>query len=234
VHIDGVWYDLSTFAHPGGADLIARHTGTDISHLFYSNHWDPTGAARRLRQYRMAHAPSEAPPLMRPSSEPCSKLYLELKQLVATELARLDVPWRHDYSYAPYAARLACLLVCLASQLFDWPSATPLVAALAYGLLTGRQTWTHAHNGVHNPQAIPRPMRHLMAVDFVGVVDAWMMEHHAHHAHTNDAARDPDMRWWAPLFSYADIHVDGGSPCTVLLAALAYPFLVGRLSVPHA
>ena len=35
---------------------------------------------------------------MRPSSEPCSKLYLELKQLVATELARLDVPWRHDYS----------------------------------------------------------------------------------------------------------------------------------------
>lgn len=42
VHIDGVWYDLSTFAHPGGADLIARHTGTDISHLFYSNHWDPT------------------------------------------------------------------------------------------------------------------------------------------------------------------------------------------------
>ena len=102
--------------------------------------------------------------------------------------------------------------MCLASQLLNWPSAIPLVAALAYGLLTGRQTWTleahtvhahtllsrsqlhafdartscrmhcvrrrwtHAHNGVHNPQAIPRPMRHLMAVDFVGVVDAWMME----------------------------------------------------------
>ena len=41
------------------------------------------------------------------------------------------------------------------------------------------------------------------------------------------------MRWWAPLFSYADIHADGGSPRTVLLAALAYPFLVGRLSVPQ-
>ena len=226
VHIDGAWYDLSSFAHPGGADLIARHAGTDISYLFYSNHFDPLEAARRLRPFKMAKAPSDAPSLLLPSSEPCSDLYLELKRRVADELARLGVNWRHQFSAAPYAARLACLVACLASRRLGWPGAVSLIAALAYGLLTGRQTWTHAHNGVHNPDAIPRPLRHLMALDFVGVVDAWMMEHHAHHAHTNDAAEDPDVIWWMPLFSYADIHASGGSPRTALLAALAYPLLV--------
>ena len=226
VHMDGAWYDLSSFAHPGGTDLIARHNGTDISYLFYSNHFDPLEAARRLRPFKMAKAPNEAPTLLLPSSEPCSDLYLELKRRVTDELARLGVNWRHQFSAAPYAARLACLVACLASRRLGWPGAVSLISALAYGLLTGRQTWTHAHNGVHNPNAIPRPLKHLMALDFVGVVDAWMMEHHAHHAHTNDAAQDPDVSWWMPLFSYADIHASGGSLRTALFAALAYPLLV--------
>jgi len=226
VHIDGAWYDLSSFAHPGGTDLIARHNGTDISYLFYSNHFDPLEAARRLRPFKMAKAPNDAPSLLLPTSEPCSDLYLELKRRVTDELARLGVNWRHQFSAAPYAARLACLVACLASRRLGWPGAVSLISALAYGLLTGRQTWTHAHNGVHNPNAIPRPLKRLMALDFVGVVDAWMMEHHAHHAHTNDAAQDPDVRWWMPLFSYADIHASGGSPRTALFAALAYPLLV--------
>ena len=37
---------------------------------------------------------------------------------------------------------------------------------------------------------------------------------------------DPDMRWWRPLFSYADLASHGGSIRTRLLAVCAYPFLV--------
>ena len=90
-----------------------------------------------------------------------------------------------------------------------------------------RQTWTHAHNGVHNPSRVPKPMRALLHADFVGVLDVWMAEHHAHHAHTNSAEADPDVRWWYPAFSYADVARGATCPLrTCAFAVLAYPFLV--------
>ena len=212
VRVDGAWYDLSRFEHPGGREVIARHAGTDITHLFYSNHFDPLQAAKRLRPFKKVaeeeallaggHAgggtqandggsdgalrsksdDTAAAHLVAPTSEPCSASYLELKLRVAARLAERGVAWRHEFSYAPYVTRLVCLLTCVACRVVPGsPEGSALLAAAAYGLVTGRQTWTHAHNGVHNPQAIPPPMRKLIKYDFVGVVDAWMMEHHAHH-----------------------------------------------------
>ena len=53
-----------------------------------------------------------------------------------------------------------------------------------------------------------------------------MVEHQSHHAHTNDPVHDPDVHWWQPLYSYADLHRHGGSARTLVLSLLAYPFLV--------
>ena len=238
VRVDGEWYDLSNFDHPGGGELLTRHAGMDITHLFYSNHFEPIRASRRLGAFRVHGATDgsgvrrytgdTAPLVVAPKSEACSEDYLELKRRVASRLEAAGVDWRHAFSPLPYAFRAACLLTCatvrvLAPGDLEWLA---LVAAAAYGLATGRQTWTHAHNGVHNPHAIPPHMRSLLKYDFVGVVDVWMSEHHAHHAHTNDAHLDPDVRWWWPLYSYADVYAHGGSWKTLLLSACAYPLLV--------
>ena len=242
VRIHGELYDLAAFEHPGGHEVLRRTAGTkggDITHLFYSNHREPRVSA--LRHFRIA----ESAPLVdageQPTSEPHSALYRELKSEVYAHLEARGVDWRHTFRWEPYAHRLVCLACAHAAVVHaagDGSSYTAIGvgSAAAYGLLTGRMTWTHAHNGVHNPSALPPAMRALMAVDFVGVVEAWMAEHHAHHAHTN-GARDPDASWFRPLFDYRDVAAGGGSLRVTALAAAAYPFLVPVMlvkSLAHA
>lgn len=253
-------YDLSSFRHPGGSELLERHNNTDITHLFYSNHFQPdialldkhwigganTGKVADIIEF--AHSPS----------------YARLQQEVHAHLTDKGIEWRHQFSYAPYVLRLAALLTCFASHNLIAPG-RPLQVIIAfasaaiYGFLTGRQTWTHAHNGVHNPSKIPRAMRWLLHFDFVGVLDVWMAEHHSHHAHTNRhdddggggemahgdlsaispaGAGDPDLCWWCPLFSYTDVAAGAVHPIRArVLAGLAYPFLVPVMlvkSLKHA
>ena len=223
IRCDGSWYDLSFFRHPGGSEVLERHAGTDITHLFNSNHFEPDTSP--IERFKIDDHADES------AKSEISPQYAELKLEVHEHLKKNKIEWRHNFQYYPYALRLFCLLACYlsrrcaAAQLGGLANALGFAAAAAYGLLTGRQTWTHAHNGVHNPQRISRAMRMLIHVDFVGVIDVWLAEHHAHHAHTNGKG-DPDMRWWRPLFSYADLAATGGSRRTRLLAACAYPFLV--------
>ena len=241
VRIDGELYDLAEFDHPGGHEVLRRTAGAaggDITHLFYSNHREPRVST--LRRFRI---PEASVPLVdageRQTSEPHSALYRELKSEVYAHLEARGVEWRHTFRWEPYALRLVCLALAHAALTAGDGSSYSAVgvgSAAAYGLLTGRMTWTHAHNGVHNPSALPPAMRALMAVDFVGVVEAWMAEHHAHHAHTN-GARDPDASWFRPLFDYRDVAAGGGSLRVAALAVAAYPFLVPLMlvkSLAHA
>ena len=231
VRIDDRWYDLASFDHPGGRELLERHAGADITHLFYSNHFVPS--TEPLHDFLSSEYGGGCPV----TAAAHSPLYRELKRAVKARLAERRVEWRHTFSYTPYLLRLACLTTCLAARLLDGSggdegtaaagaaAVAATIAAATYGLLTGRQTWTHAHNGVHNPARIPSPMRSLLRLDFVGVVEVWMLEHHAHHSFTNGEA-DPDAKWWQPLFSYHELAASGGSRTTAALALLIYPFLV--------
>ena len=243
VKIDNVWFDLSKFNHPGGQELLERHAGTDITELFYSNHFDTITLERvRNHQIESYQLPDERIPATTShcpvKSAANSPLYRRLKALVHARLIERQIAWQHKFSYRPYYLRLGCLLMCLAARLIGGDLATVVaaVAAASYGVLTGRQTWTHAHNGVHNPSRIPPLMRRLLRYDFVGVVELWQLEHHAHHAHTNGEG-DPDADWWHPLFTYRDVAHRGGSTATGVLAACAYPFLVPVMltrSLSHA
>mmetsp|Transcript_26617 Transcript_26617/g.71458 ORF Transcript_26617/g.71458 Transcript_26617/m.71458 type:complete len:256 (-) Transcript_26617:127-894(-) len=58
------------------------------------------------------------------------------------------------------------------------------------------------------------------------VVDAWMVEHQAHHAYTNEGGLDPDTAWFAPAFNYLEVARQGGSRRVGLLASGLYPLLV--------
>jgi fatty acid desaturase len=229
VRCAGKDYDLSNFRHPGGHEVIARHAGTDITHLFFSNHFSPDLNA--ISKYEISTSTvcdeslDESSELMALSPE-----FMALKRDVHSHLEAAGIEWRHKFRYHALIARLCCLIAaCCSRRGFLLPEAAGFGVAMAYGFLTGRCAWTHAHNGVHNPARIPPALRLVLSFDLVLVIDAWMAEHHAHHAHTNDAHRDPDVRWWMPLFSYADLasgeaHARGVR--TRLLAACAYPFLV--------
>jgi fatty acid desaturase len=229
VRIDGELYDLADFDHPGGHEVLRRTAGAaggDITNLFYSNHREPRVSA--LRRFRLPEASVPLVDAGEETSEPHSALYRELKSEVYAHLEARGVEWRHTFRWEPYVLRLVCLALAHAALTAGDESSCSAVgvgSAAAYGFLTGRMTWTHAHNGVHNPSALPPAMRALMAVDFVGVVEAWMAEHHAHHAHTN-GAHDPDVAWFRPLFDNRDVAADGGSLRVATLAVAAYPFLV--------
>jgi fatty acid desaturase len=240
VRIDGELYDLADFDHPGGHEVLRRTAGAaggDITHLFYSNHREPRVSA--LRHFRLPEASVPLVDAGEETSEPHSAVYRELKSEVYAHLEARGVEWRHTFRWEPYVLRLVCLALAHAALTAGDGSSCSAVgvgSAAAYGFLTGRMTWTHAHNGVHNPSALPPVMRALMAVDFVGVVEAWMAEHHAHHAHTN-GAHDPDVAWFRPLFDYRDVAAGGGSLRVATLAVAAYPFLVPLMlvkSLAHA
>lgn len=240
MRIDGAWYDLSGFEHPGGSEVLRRTSGGDVTHLFYANHAQPKISLLRAFELDLAAAPHAAgPSLDERSLDPHSPLYRELKAEVFAHLDARGVEWRHTFRWEPYGLRLLCLLAAHAAiGLPSSASASALGvgASALYGLVTGRMTWTHAHNGVHNPRAIPRAMRALMRFDFVCVVEAWMAEHHAHHAHTNRAA-DPDVGWYAPLFDYRSLHASGGSAAAAAAAVLVYPLLLPVMltkSLAHA
>mmetsp|Transcript_42450 Transcript_42450/g.132018 ORF Transcript_42450/g.132018 Transcript_42450/m.132018 type:complete len:410 (+) Transcript_42450:53-1282(+) len=224
VRIDGEWYDLSAFAHPGGAEVLRRNSGGDATHLFYSNHWDPQLSL--LRRFRLPEG-CVPPPFdagASPTSDPHSALYRNLKAEVHAHLRARGVEWRHTFRWQPYLLRLMCLIGAREALARGHP-VLGLGCAAVYGLLTGRMTWTHAHNGVHNPHAIPPLMRGLMRFDFACLVEAWMGEHHTHHAHTN-GERDPDAGWFRPLLDYRAVAAGGGSTLTAALACAAYPFLL--------
>lgn len=240
VKIDSTWYNLAGFKHPGGLSLLERHAGADITHLFYSNHFAPSLELLSGRQVNEETVMAERCPVAVAAAavDAHSELYRELKQVVHAHLVEHGIEWRHSFSYRPYFQRFGLLCVCLAARLYSMygtlGSESPegqvaaviaAVAAGAYGLLTGRQTWTHAHNGVHNPERIPPGIARLLYYDFIGILDVWSSEHHAHHAHTN-CEGDPDADWWQPLFSYRDVARLGGSAEVGLVATLAYPFLV--------
>lgn len=246
VRIDGSWYNLTDWQddHPGGSAVLRRAAHGESTHLFYSNHRDPRIAA--LKRFQLPEGVHEPLTVAAPTSEPHSALYRELKAEVYAHLEARGIDWRHTFRWEPYALRLACLVIAHTLLVHGDPATSSSLytaiigfgCAAAYGFLTGRMTWTHAHNAVHNPQALPPAMALLMRFDFVGVVEAWMAEHHAHHAHTN-SPDDPDVRWFAPLFDYSQLAAPeaGGSAQTAALACLAYPFLVPFMlvkSLKHA
>ena len=247
VQIDGTWYDLAKFRHPGGMEVLWRNSGREIAPLFYSNHHTPQAVA--IERFKLNRVPDDEAPLESASSpclpHPHTALYQELKADVFRHLEEKGIEWRHRFRWEPFGLRLLCLIVAHWGHFYTGSGSVVFAAAAhalglgsaaVYGFLTGRMTWTHAHTAVHNPSVLPAAMRHVMRFDFVGVVEAWMAEHHAHHAHTNGAC-DPDVGWFRPLFDYSQLAAHGGSARTTVLAALVYPALLPLMltkSLAHA
>ena len=227
VRLDGHWYDLSRLAHPGGKELIARQAGKDVTALFYANHFGGFSSKKALIARFLAKGASDAPPLPHPLLQHCSPLYATLKAQVQAHLHEHGLVWRHRFGWKQTAFRLACL--SLAWLLRSGGGWARTAVACTYGLATGRATWTHVHNAVHNPFLLSRSARAFFDADYAGVVGLWMAEHHAHHAHTN-GPHDPDVAWFAPLVSYGSIARFGGGPAVALAAVVAYPlFFVAML-----
>lgn len=221
--IDAEWYDLSAWNHPGGREILWRHSGQDITQLFYANHFGRFQEKKEgIRAYRLQTAPPEADRCPVPVLQACSPLYAELKRDVRAHLQREGIPWRHSFSWTGTVVRAALLLAC---ALTPPGIAAGAVLASAYGVFTGWIAWTHAHNAVHNPARVPALLRHVWTVDLAGLVDVWMAEHHAHHALTN-TPRDPDMRWFSPVLDYSAVASQGGGPGVLACAAVMYPFLL--------
>lgn len=157
VRLDGRWYDLSGWTHPGGQELIARQAGRDVTALFYANHFGNFSSKKALLARLITEgqeSDSSLPPLV---LQHCSPLYASLKAQVQTHLDKHGLAWRHRFRWEQTAFRFACLF--LAWPLKSGGGWAGTAAACAYGLATGRATWTHVHNAVHNPSILPPAAR---------------------------------------------------------------------------
>lgn len=204
VRVDGDWFDLAGFQHPGGMEVLRRHAGKDVAPLFYSNHRRPQtsilerykltsheandGASASLdSRYQLTNAHAADDGASDASLDLHSALYRELKAEVFAHLEERGVEWRHTFHWRPYALRLLCLIGAHGALHTAGSGQSAEVLGLGlgqnadvlgwglaalYGLVTGRMTWTHAHNAVHNPHAVPAALRLVMRCDFVGVVAA--------------------------------------------------------------
>lgn len=168
VRLDGRWYDLSGWTHPGGQELIARQAGRDVTALFYANHFGNFSSKKALLARLITEgqeSDSSLPPLV---LQHCSPLYASLKAQVQTHLDKHGLAWRHRFRWEQTAFRFACLF--LAWPLKSGGGWAGTAAACAYGLATGRATWTHVHNAVHNPSILPPAARAFFDADYAGVV----------------------------------------------------------------
>lgn len=222
VRLDGRWYDLSEWTHPGGQELIARQAGRDITALFYANHFGNFSSKKALLARLITEGQESDSSLPSLVLQHCSPLYATLKAQVQTHLDKHGLAWRHRFRWEQTVFRFACLF--LAWPLKSGGGWAGAAVACAYGLATGRATWTHVHNAVHNPSLLSLPARAFFDADYAGVVGLWMAEHLAHHAHTNGPC-DPDVAWFSPLLNYDSIARSGGRPAVALAAIVAYPFL---------
>ena len=184
VVVSGVRYDLTPYvnAHPGGPTLLTRHDGEDITALFFSNHLK--APVTTLERFRTDH--DNDIDGIHPSANVShaiavdydSPVYAELKARVADRLAERGLTPRHSFGGVVLGLRLACVALALALVPHSglgaggslaaggwWAGsgigaggASAVAVGAIYGYLMGLQTWTHAHNGVHNPDAMAPSM----------------------------------------------------------------------------
>ena len=136
-YIDGDAYDLAPFVrwHPGGADLLHRTRGHDISTLFHTFHRDAPRFEPLLRRYRV-HGDTAGVSTFRDAAQFLTQAHAQLGTLAWRETVWMQdcafglailallvtygvLQWRAlegHLSLLPYAALMAVVRMCLSSS----------------------------------------------------------------------------------------------------------------------
>jgi fatty acid desaturase (delta-4 desaturase) len=195
---DGNVIDLRALAraHPGGS-IITSLGGTDVTAVARAaHHAHDVGASRLMAAVRMGSY--EGPPLA-PPADFDSEYARALRMGARGALARAGGPWAPTGFWVRALALLACALVS------EWFWATRgawgwgvAVAACHAGI--GLCVQHDASHGAVSPRPwVNAALAHTM--DAIGNSRwAWFQQHiQAHHAHTNDPQRDPDVAAFARI-----------------------------------
>lgn len=174
-------YDLSTFNHPGGLEVIQRCKDTDCTELFESHHLNLRRALATIRKYRVSGNDTESQ---------CS-FYSVLRDRVHMLLGRNTGPtWN-------------CVVVfwcCLGLFAGSWMMSITdgsLPWCISTGLL-GAVIGAFGHNWVHQPRYRRWA---VVSLDTVGLSSYdWVKDHNMlHHMYTN-TAQDPHLDGTEPFF----------------------------------
>ena len=187
------WYELGGFSsqHSGGDQIIRRFAGSDVTALFYSNHFDGFDTKlQRLERHRTARPSGESglPHLdSHNASVPLSDLYAALKMEVKVALASAAPGRGHRarFPLRPLLARYAVLGLAAAAAATSSASvsaaAVPAAAgtlhlslSVLYGLMIGQAMWTHGHTAVHDPDAVTSTSSSSSSLDGGGRRRPWM------------------------------------------------------------
>ena len=188
LHIDGHWYDLTTWqnSHPGGPEILQHLNGKDATDAFYSLH--SAEAIKRLGRMKPS-SPSTYHPHTLPHIEP-TELTLSFRQLrkKLTEQGFFNrsIAWELFYHLSVYA-------LCLFGTFCHFYWGANLLAIIAIGLGMQQAGWI-GHDHAH---ARGTPML-WMCRTLTGLVNGfsrswWSNKHNTHHVYTNNLGIDSDV-----------------------------------------
>ena len=214
--IDGRYYDLSTFDHPGGGTALWHADGRDATALFRSHH--PFASKERLaaalRKYELKGPPppkqgllpgEEAAPQFRFDTAFARELRSEARAYFEEQRrARGGGGTLADATKAtPRRWLVLGLLSCVRALCFwqwlrgDW------VALLTHPLATWLAGSHTFHDACHFALSRNQRLNALVGYTYPSLTSplAWYHQHNiGHHAYTNVPSRDPD------LYHMRDLH----------------------------
>lgn len=189
--IHGEEYNLDSFEHPGGKDLIARFAkhGADLASVIHQYHRFPERVVQRLQQYKVTSTRSRLSYSHISPEEYDYSLYLEAKKLASTCLPPLSFWLFALMQVTLYGLSIYCIYI-------KWfPILMSVFAAFCYiGC-----TFTLLHDASHYA-LFKNPRTNFRLSSFMCGLVLWSSRdwesHHVllHHSFTNDEKLDPDNK----------------------------------------
>jgi len=186
VLIDGVWYDTSSFKHPGGR-VLSYYAGRDATQAYHEFHQRSAKAAKFLKTLPSREAqPSES----ESSKDGLVRDFDELRMQLEKEGF-----FKPNYAHTVY--RLAELAVMCVAGVALWMQGYKAASVVMIGIMQGRCGWL-MHEGGHYSLTgnikVDRALQIFLYGTGCGMSASWWRnQHNKHHATPQKVGYDVDL-----------------------------------------